>query len=80
MGITDVFITVRAFSPLARVINIRARRINAKSVNASNFLSFANIVCARDGTEGSNSHIRDTMITRGKMSGYPPTVFSKTCI
>lgn len=59
---------------------------SAKAVDYSHFLSFAAIIGTRDGTEGTNSHIRDTMIARCKMSGNRlgvivivnrPTVFNK---
>ena len=42
---------------------------SAKPVDETHFLSFTAIVSTRDGTKGSNFHIRDTMTTRGKMSG-----------
>ena len=42
---------------------------STKSVDESHFLPFAAIVSTRDWTEISRFHIRDTMITRGEMSG-----------
>lgn len=66
---------------------IYARRTkSAKAVEESHSLSFAAIIGARDGTEGTNSHIRDMMTARHKMSGNMfgvivivnrPTVFTK---
>ena len=38
-------------------------------MDETHFMSFTAIVSTRDGTEGSNFPIRDTMITGGKMSG-----------
>ena len=42
---------------------------SAKVVDESHSLSFAAIIGTRDGTEGTNSHIRDIMTARRKMSG-----------
>ena len=58
----------------------------AKSVDETHLLSFTAIAGTRDGTEGFNFHIWDTMITRDKMFGNRfdvivvvdwPTMFTK---
>ena len=49
---------------------IYAGRIeSAKTVDEAHFLSFTAIIATWNGTEGSNFHIRDTMVARGEMSG-----------
>ena len=40
-----------------------------KFVDETPFFSFAAIVSTRDGTEGCNFYILDTMVARSKMSG-----------
>ena len=41
----------------------------SKSGNETHFLSFTAIVNTRNGTEGSNFHVRNAVTTRIKMSG-----------
>ena len=41
----------------------------SKFGNETHFLSFAAIVATRNGTEGSNFHVRNAMTARIKMSG-----------
>jgi hypothetical protein len=49
---------------------INTRRVNsAKFEYEAHFMSFAAIVASRNGTEGSNYHIRNTVIAIIKMSG-----------
>ena len=50
---------------------INAKKVNgAKFGNEAHFVSFAAIIATRNGTEGSNFHIRNTVIVKVSAKGW----------